>query len=100
MSQALIGYPRVGTALALALLPLAPTSAAAQIKAPGAEGSRNVHVMSHVPLGKSYTIGDIKLEQELARPYAYVMRTFGQAGFDLISLKNPNGRRCSTAGGS
>jgi len=26
--------------------------AAAQIKAPGEEGSRNVHVYSHVPLGK------------------------------------------------
>jgi hypothetical protein len=63
--------------------------AAAQIKAPGEEGSRNVHVYSHVPLGKAYTIGDIEVEQELSRPYAYVMRTFGDAGFDLLNMKDP-----------
>ncbi|MBI4421768.1 MAG: hypothetical protein HY560_13160 [Gemmatimonadetes bacterium] len=62
---------------------------AAQIKAPGEEGSRNVHVFSHIPLGKSYTIGDIEVEQELSRPYAYVMRTFGEAGFDIIHMKDP-----------
>ena len=63
--------------------------AGAQIKAPGEEGSRNVHVYSHVPLGKAYTIGDIEVEQELSRPYAYVMRTFGEAGFDLLNMKDP-----------
>jgi hypothetical protein len=63
--------------------------AAAQIKAPGDEGSRNIHVQSHVPLGKGYTIGDIEIEQELSRPYAYVLRTFGEAGVDIIDIKNP-----------
>jgi len=78
-----------GAALALTLLAAPVAQAPAQIKAPGEEGSRNVHIQSHIPLGRSYTIGDIEIEQELSRPYVYVMRTFGQAGFDLISSKNP-----------
>ena len=69
------------------------TTAAAQIKAPGEEGSRNVHVNAHIPLGKAYTIGDVEVEQELSRPYAYVMRTFGDAGFDIIDLKDPKRAR-------
>src|SRR5207253_5402306 len=81
--------PRLTHSAAILLLAAwLATPAAAQIKAPGEEGSRNVHVYSHVPLGKAYTIGDIEVEQELSRPYAYVMRTFGEAGFDLLDMKD------------
>src|SRR5689334_14268193 len=52
-------------------------------------GSSNVHVVSHVPLGWGLTIADIEIEQELARPYVYVQRDFGPAGFNIISLKDP-----------
>jgi hypothetical protein len=53
------------------------------------KGSANVKVLSHIPLGWQYTIADIEIEQELSRPYAYVQRDFGEAGFQIISLKDP-----------
>src|SRR6266480_4366587 len=49
------------------VLALFAAPAAAQIKAPGEETSRNVHLISHIPLGEMFTTGEI--EQELARPY-------------------------------
>src|SRR6185503_655675 len=75
-------------ALLLLMTTVTASPVAAQLKAPGEERSRNVHVFSHVPLGKAYTIGDVEVEQELNRPYAYVMRTFGDAGFDLLNMKD------------
>ena len=59
---------------------------------PGKQGSSNVRVMSHVPLGRVFTVGDIEIEQELSRPYAYVPRLDGtthSAGYNIISLKDP-----------
>src|SRR6202008_863582 len=44
---------------------------------PGEQGSRNIHVTSHVPLGAARTVGDIEIEQELSRPYVYVSRMSG-----------------------
>src|SRR5262245_24961537 len=80
-------------AVSLTLAGALAGTAAAQIKAPGEEGSRNVHVNAHIPLGKAYTIGDVEVEQDLSRPYAYVMRTFGDAGFDIIDIKDPKRSR-------
>ena len=60
--------------------------------APGAQGSRNIRVMSHVPLGRMFTVGDIEMEQELSRPYVYVSRLSAlphEIGFTVISLKDP-----------
>src|SRR5438045_8746862 len=83
--------------LSLVLL-VAASSAFAQSHAPGAmsppggQGSANVHVMAHVPLGRVFTIGDIEGEQELSRPYSYVPRLDGtthSAGMNIISLKDP-----------
>ena len=59
----------------------------------GGQGSANVHVMSHVPLGRVFTVGDIEVEQELSRPYSYVPRLDGtnhSAGMNIISLKDPH----------
>jgi hypothetical protein len=59
---------------------------------PGSEGSRNIKVMSHIPLGRMFTMTDVEVEQELSRPYAYVSRMHGtnqSAGFNIISIKNP-----------
>ena len=80
-------------ALALALL-AASTVARAQNRtyAPEASSS-NVHVLSHLPLRWKFTIADIEIEQELSRPYVYVQRDFGPAGFDIISLKDPGHAR-------
>src|SRR5437016_2245192 len=60
---------------------------------PGKQGSANVHVVAHVQLGERFTTGDVEIEQELARPYVYVPRTFGNAGFDIISLADPRRAR-------
>src|SRR5262245_26209134 len=59
---------------------------------PGTQGSRNVKVVSHIPLGRMFTMTDVEIEQELSRPYAYVSRMHGtdqSAGFNIISLKDP-----------
>src|SRR5437868_1771364 len=83
-------------------LSLAASSVAAQGHAPGAmslpggQRSSNVRVMSHVPLGRVFTIGDIEVEQELSRPYSYVPRLDGtthSAGMNIISLKDPSRAR-------
>jgi hypothetical protein len=63
-----------------------------EMSPPGMQGSRNVRVMSHIPLGRVFTVGGIEIEQELSRPYAYVPRLHGttnSAGFNIISLKDP-----------
>src|SRR5260370_23430622 len=76
-------------ALSLALPSLPLTIANAQ-HPPGQESSANVHLLSHIPLGRGYTTGDIEIEQELSRPYVYVARTFDDPGFDVISIVNPS----------
>ena len=61
--------------------------------APGEQGSRNIKVMSHIPLGGPATVGDIEIEQELSRPYVYMSRLSGYShdiGFDIISVKDPD----------
>src|SRR3990172_8019050 len=77
-------------ALITALLPGA-TPLFAQFR-PGQQRSSNVHAMSHVPLGRIFTVGNIDIEQELSRPYVYVGRTEGkvpQSGFTIVSVKDP-----------
>jgi len=52
----------------------------------------NVHLLSHIPLGRSQTISGIAMEQDLDRPYVYVSRMqhpTSPAGFTLISVKDP-----------
>src|ERR1051325_9150469 len=41
---------------------------------PGEQGSRNIHVIGHLPLtvSSAYNIADIEMEQELSRPYIYI----------------------------
>src|SRR5256886_1594456 len=57
--------------------------------APGAQASLNVHTQFHLP---SVGATDIRLEQELSRPYVY--QSHGRpAGFHIIDVKDP--RRAS-----
>jgi hypothetical protein len=52
----------------------------------------NVHLLSHIPLGRSQTIAGIAMEQEMSRPYVYVSRMLEPhtpAGFTLISVRDP-----------
>ncbi len=59
---------------------------------PGQQGSRNVRIVSHVPLGRMFTVTDIEIEQELSRPYAYVSRMQAMpkiGGVTIMDLKDP-----------
>lgn len=56
---------------------------------PGAQGSANMKVISHLPLGRAFSPNDVEIEQELSRPYAYVSRMLHPTGFDIINLKQP-----------
>ncbi len=52
----------------------------------------NVHLLSHIPLGRSETISGIAMDQDANRPYVYVSRMQdpgNPAGFNLISVKDP-----------
>ncbi len=54
--------------------------------------SANLHLLSHIPLGRSQTISGIAMEQDLDRPYVYVSRMqhpTSPGGFTLISVKDP-----------
>ena len=55
----------------------------------GLQGSTNVKVLSHLTLGAKYSTGDIELEQDPDRPYAYVSR-LRETGFDIIDLEDPD----------
>jgi hypothetical protein len=75
-------------AFAPVLLLVFTLPAAAQFP-PGKQGSANMHIMAHLPMGKDKTTSDIELEQELSRPYAYVDRRLQPSGFDIVNLKDP-----------
>src|SRR5262249_42899370 len=55
----------------------------------GHDGSGNVSVIAHIPLGGLFTVGDIEIEQELSRPYAYVARMHPGGGLTIIDLRRP-----------
>ena len=57
---------------------------------PGEQGSANIRVMSHIPLGKAGSVSDVEIEQDLDRPYAYVARRNAEIGFDVIDLTDPD----------
>ena len=61
-----------------------------QQPAPGAAGSRNMRVASHVPLSGPLQVADIEVEQELSRPYAYVPIRVKDAGFYIIDMHDVN----------
>ena len=73
----------------LTLLAVGLTQTAAAQFPPGKQGSANVHVLSHIPLGRNLTTADIAMEQELSRPYVYLARRFPPAGVDVVSIKDP-----------
>jgi hypothetical protein len=77
----LVGFSLLG------LLAVVPLSAQ---YAPGKQGSSNVRIVSHIPLGGGLVTSDIEIERELSRPYAYVGRILDHAGFNIINLKDPS----------
>ena len=82
---------------AFALIALGTTQAHAQ-RPPGEQGSRNISIMSHIPLGGGGGISisnteirtaDLEIEQELSRPYAYVPMLGWPSTVHFISMKDP-----------
>ena len=71
---------------------LAPTPSFAQWTAME-RGSDNIDVLGHLPLGGPLNVGDMDVEPEVARPFAYVGRmrygTPGPTGMDIISIADP-----------
>jgi hypothetical protein len=74
-----------------------PLTAAAQHVPPSREqasqpkigGSRNIEVLSHIPLGGFFKVADIEIEQEMERPYVYVSQMLVH-GFTIIDVKEPD----------
>ena len=65
---------------------------------PGAQGSRNIRITSHIPLSGGGQISisnteirsaDIEMEQELSRPYVYVPMLGTPSTVHFISIKDP-----------
>ena len=77
---------------ALTLLGVATLPARAQWS-PIDRGSDNITVEGHIPLGARMSVTDLEIEQELARPFAYVGRAAileeGPKGMDIIDISNP-----------
>ena len=59
---------------------------------PGMQGSSNMKIVAHIPVGGSFFANDLEIEQELSRPYAYVSRR-ATPGFHIISLQNLDGAK-------
>jgi len=58
-----------------------------------AGGSQNLKVLAHIPLGGFFRAGDLTVEQEASRPYAYVGQMLDRAGFAILDLRNPGQAR-------
>jgi hypothetical protein len=56
-----------------------------------ARGTPDIEVLAHLPLGGPTTVSDLEIEQELARPFAYVSRRedFGFTAIDLTDPRDP-----------
>src|SRR5688500_10276426 len=82
--QAAAGLVRI-LSLAAFLVLVRAVQASAQVPKypPGEHFSRNVRLLSHIPLADTLKVADIELEQVLSRPYAYVSRMRGPHGFQI-----------------
>ena len=84
-------YPRTGLSFLALIVGGIVYSAEAQVPL-GEVGSSNLKIVSHVPLGRMFTVADIEIEQELGRPFVYVPRMHGitkSTGFSVLSVKDP-----------
>ncbi len=68
-----------------------PTERPHMTSRPGVKvgGSKNVELLSHIPLGGFFRVTDIEMEQELDRPYVYVSQAREHAGFSIIDVSEP-----------
>jgi hypothetical protein len=49
-------------------------------------GSTNMHLVAHIPLGGFARVSNVEVEQERARPYAYVAQMLDRTGFSIFDL--------------
>jgi hypothetical protein len=61
----------------------------ATLYAPGEHYSRNMKLLSHIPLAGPLQVADIEIEQEMSRPYVYIPIRVKDAGFFIINVKDP-----------
>ena len=81
---------QIVTALVLSLLGSTQAAEAQGQYPPGEHASRNIKVLSHLPLvGPRFSHADIEVEQELSRPFAYVAHRHGDVRFYILSIKEP-----------
>src|SRR3982751_5361730 len=52
-------------------------------------GSKNIQVQFHIPRDREGNTADIAIEQEMSRPYVYVIARNVPSGFDIFSVKDP-----------
>ena len=83
-----------GTVLAVVLSGVWAGGAVAQTSAThprpmGMQGSSNIHVLAHLPLGPKYSIADMEIDQDMSRPFAFVSRRVEEIGYDVLSLEDP-----------
>jgi hypothetical protein len=52
-------------------------------------GSKNIKMLGHVPQGGFGSTADVRMEQEMSRPYVYVSG-FIQSFFNIVSVKDPS----------
>ena len=75
--------------VAAASLPAAAASAQGPLFGAGEQGSQNMKVVSHVPMGGPFYANDLEIEQELSRPYVYVSRR-SMFGFSIVDIEDPD----------
>jgi hypothetical protein len=72
-----------------ALVILGTAAVSAQSTAAKKGHSPNIHQLGHLEIGPFMTVGGIAVEQDLARPYAYVDRWREEVGFDVVDIRDP-----------
>ncbi len=82
--------PLAALALVLSSAGIAQAQKGDEHPLPGQNYSSNMHVLSHIPLAGPLQVADIEIEQELSRPYVYIPIRVKDAGFFIISVKDPS----------
>ncbi len=73
--------------------PPIPNGGTGTVVTPANLATPNVHMLGHTPLGSTFTVSDVEIEQEVSRPFVYVSRmngTDGSGGLSVLSIKDPS----------